>query len=135
MAAGESGVYSTVLAGIGAGGRPLGADGLQTFGGVRALARYVKIEAVPASGGGSIVVNEASLAVRARGGTASNVCVKVPRKLITSVPQSHRSNRFSFVLHTAPTSIGGFRAFDTIRELRRWVVERASFVHDIFRVS
>lgn len=67
MAAGESGVYSMVRSGIEAGGRPVGADGLQTFGGVRALARYVKIQAVPASGG-SIVINEASVvAIAGRG--------------------------------------------------------------------
>lgn len=59
MAAGESGVYSMLRAGIEAGGRPLGADGLQTFGGLRALARYVKIEVVPANGG-RIGVNKAS---------------------------------------------------------------------------
>lgn len=62
MAAGESGVYSMVRSGIEAGGRPVGADGLQTFGGVRALARYVKIQAVPASGG-SIVINEVEFRV------------------------------------------------------------------------
>ncbi|CAM9212730.1 unnamed protein product, partial [Laminaria digitata] len=62
MAAGESGVYFTVRTGIEAGGRPLGSDGLQTFGGVRALARYVKIQAVPASGG-SIVISEARFRV------------------------------------------------------------------------
>lgn len=59
MAAGESGVFSTVREGIEAGGRPVESDGLQTFGGVRALARYVQIEVVPASGG-AIVINEAS---------------------------------------------------------------------------
>ena len=59
MAAGSSGVYSTVREGIVAGGRPVGSDGLQTFGGVRALARYVKIEVVPSSGE-SIIINEAS---------------------------------------------------------------------------
>lgn len=59
MAAGESGVFSSVRTGLGAGGRPSSSDGLATFGGVRALARYVKIEAVPASGG-QIVINEVS---------------------------------------------------------------------------
>lgn len=45
--------------GLEAGVRPSASDGLATFGGVRALARYVKIEAVPASGG-TIVINEVS---------------------------------------------------------------------------
>ena len=60
-AAGENGVFSRVRTGLKAeaGGRPLGNDGLQTFGGVRALARYVKIEAAPAEGG-RIDINEAS---------------------------------------------------------------------------
>lgn len=59
--AGENGVFSPVRTGLKAeaGGRPLGSDGLQTFGGVRALARYVRIEAVPAEVG-SIGINEAS---------------------------------------------------------------------------
>ncbi|CAM9914395.1 unnamed protein product, partial [Hapterophycus canaliculatus] len=40
-------------------GRPLGSDGMQTFGGVRAFARYVKIEVVvPPSSGGKVVINE-----------------------------------------------------------------------------
>lgn len=60
MAAGESGEFFSVREGITADDRPVGGDGLQTFGGVRALARYVKIEAVPASGG-SVGINEASL--------------------------------------------------------------------------
>lgn len=60
MTARESGIFSTVRAGIEAGGRPVGSDGLQTFGGVNALARYVKIGVLPPSGG-SIVINEASL--------------------------------------------------------------------------
>ena len=72
MAAGESGIYSPVRSGVEAGGRPLGADGLQTFGGVRALARYVKVEAVPSSGG-SIVINEASVVVRALGAVAAHI--------------------------------------------------------------
>lgn len=59
MAAGESGEFFSVREGITADDRPVGGDGLQTFGGVRALARYVKIVAVPASGG-SIGINEAS---------------------------------------------------------------------------
>lgn len=58
MAAGEDGVFFPVKAGIETGGRPSGSDGLQTFGGVRALARFVKIEALPASGG-VITINEA----------------------------------------------------------------------------
>eukprot|EP00904_Undaria_pinnatifida_P008259 jgi/Undpi1/4563/HiC_scaffold_18.g07917.m1 len=62
MAAGSSGVYSTVREGIVAGGRPVGSDGLQTFGGVRALARYVKIEVVPSSGE-SIIINEVEFRV------------------------------------------------------------------------
>ena len=60
MTAGESGIFSTVRAGVEAGGRPVGSDGLQTFGGIRALARYVKIGVIPPSGGG-IVINEASV--------------------------------------------------------------------------
>lgn len=64
MAAGESGVFSTVREGIEAGGRPVGSDGLQTFGGVRALARYVQIEVLPASGG-PVVINEARDQTRA----------------------------------------------------------------------
>ena len=60
MAAGESGELFSVREGIAADDRPVGSDGLQTFGGVRALARYVKIEAVPATGG-TIGINEASL--------------------------------------------------------------------------
>ena len=59
LAAGESGVFSTVREGVEAGGRLVESDGLQTFGGVRALARYVQIEVVPASGG-VVVINEAS---------------------------------------------------------------------------
>ena len=73
MAAGESGMFSTVRAGVEAGGRPLGADGLQTFGGMRALARYVKIEVVPANEG-SVVINEASVVFRAWGTVATFVC-------------------------------------------------------------
>lgn len=57
MTAGESGIFSSVRTGIEAGGRPVGSDGLQTFGGIRAVARYVKIEVVPPSGG-SVVINE-----------------------------------------------------------------------------
>ena len=60
LAAGESGEFTAVREGIEAGGRPVGSDGLQTFGGVRALARYVKIEAVPIAGG-VIGLNEASV--------------------------------------------------------------------------
>ncbi|CAN0223077.1 unnamed protein product, partial [Pylaiella littoralis] len=59
MAAGDSGVFSSVKSGIEAGGRPLGSHGLQTFGGMRTLARYVKIVAMPSSGG-KIGINEAS---------------------------------------------------------------------------
>ena len=58
-AAGEAGVFDSVRSDIEAGGRPVGSDGLQTFGGVRALARYVKIEATP-SIGGTIGITEAS---------------------------------------------------------------------------
>lgn len=57
-AAGESGIFSSVREGIEAGGHPVGSDGLQTFGGVRAVARYVQIEVVPSSGG-MIVINKA----------------------------------------------------------------------------
>eukprot|EP00904_Undaria_pinnatifida_P008260 jgi/Undpi1/4564/HiC_scaffold_18.g07918.m1 len=60
MAAGESGEFFSVRDGITADGRPAGSDGLQTFGGVRALARFVKIVAVPANGG-NLGINEASL--------------------------------------------------------------------------
>ncbi|CAN0009638.1 unnamed protein product [Ectocarpus sp. 12 AP-2014] len=63
LAAGQSGVFSYVRSGLEAGGRPLGSDGLQTFGGVLALARYVKIEAVPSGDGGAIVINEVELRV------------------------------------------------------------------------
>ena len=59
MAAGESGDFVSVRSGIEAGGRPLSSDGLQTFGGMLAVARYVKIEVVPSSGG-SISINEVS---------------------------------------------------------------------------
>lgn len=70
MAAGEFGSFAPVRTGLEAGGRPLSGDGLATFGGVRALARYVKIEAVPASGG-TITINE----VRAAG------CYIIPSKV------------------------------------------------------
>lgn len=59
LVAGESGVFSSVSTGLKAGGRPSTSDGLQTFGGVRALARYVKLEVVPVSGG-TVVINEVS---------------------------------------------------------------------------
>lgn len=59
MAAGEDGVFFSINTGIEAGGRPIGSDGLQTFGAVRALARYIMIEAIPASGG-VISISEAS---------------------------------------------------------------------------
>ena len=49
--AGVDGVFSSVLSGVSAGTRDSSLEGLQTFGGVRALARYVKIEGVPGSGG------------------------------------------------------------------------------------
>eukprot|EP00904_Undaria_pinnatifida_P008258 jgi/Undpi1/4562/HiC_scaffold_18.g07916.m1 len=62
MTAGESGIFSTAREGIEAGGRPIGTDGLQTFGGIRALARYVKIEVV-APTGGSVVINEVQFRV------------------------------------------------------------------------
>ncbi|CAN0345395.1 unnamed protein product, partial [Ascophyllum nodosum] len=57
-AAGEAGVFYSVRTDIEAGGRLVGSDGLQTFGGVRALARYVKIEVTP-SIGGTIGITEA----------------------------------------------------------------------------
>lgn len=57
-AAGEDGVFFSVKTGIEAGGRPIGGDGLQTFGAVRALARYIKIEVVPASSG-AVTISEA----------------------------------------------------------------------------
>lgn len=49
--AGVDGIFSSVLAGATAGPRDASLDGLQTFGGIRKLARYVKIEGVPGSGG------------------------------------------------------------------------------------
>lgn len=49
--AGADGVFSSVLSGETAGPRDASIQGLQTFGGVRKLARYVKIEGVPGSGG------------------------------------------------------------------------------------
>ena len=58
-AAGEAGVFYSVRTDIEAGGRSVYSDGLQTFGGVRALARYVKIEVTP-SIGGTIGITEAS---------------------------------------------------------------------------
>ncbi|CAM9855253.1 unnamed protein product [Ascophyllum nodosum] len=61
-AGGEAGLFDSVRANIGAGGRPVGSDGLQTFGGVRALARYVKIE-VTSSIGGTIGITEASFSI------------------------------------------------------------------------
>lgn len=73
MAAGEPGIFSPVRLGLEAGGRPQSDDGLSTFGGVRALARYVKIEAVPASGG-KIAINE----VRAVG------CCSIERSCLNS---------------------------------------------------
>lgn len=59
LAAGESGEFYTVRMGVEAGGRTPDVNGFQTFGGVRAVARYVKIEALPASGG-AVVISEAS---------------------------------------------------------------------------
>ena len=44
-------MFSSVRTGIEAGGRPAGSHGLQTFGGMRAVARYVKIVAMPVAGG------------------------------------------------------------------------------------
>ena len=52
-------MFYSVRTGIEAGGRPVSNDGLETFGGVRALARYVKIEVTP-SIGGTIGIAEAS---------------------------------------------------------------------------
>lgn len=52
-------MFSAVATITEAGERPAASDGLQTYGGVRALARYVKIRAVPASGG-MISFNEVS---------------------------------------------------------------------------
>lgn len=49
-AAGESAVYSVVNT-IQAGGRPAAEDGLETHGGIRALARYIKLSATPVAGG------------------------------------------------------------------------------------
>ena len=49
--AGVDGIFSSVLSGATAGPRDASLEGLQTFGGLRELARYVKIEGVPGSGG------------------------------------------------------------------------------------
>ena len=49
--AGADGIFTSVLSGVTAGLRDSSLEGLQTFGGVRALARYVKIEGVPGIGG------------------------------------------------------------------------------------
>eukprot|EP00904_Undaria_pinnatifida_P008263 jgi/Undpi1/4567/HiC_scaffold_18.g07921.m1 len=62
MAASESGDFFSVREDIEAGGRPIDSEGFQTFGGVRALARYVKIEVV-APAGGSVIINEVELRV------------------------------------------------------------------------
>ncbi|CAN0010264.1 unnamed protein product, partial [Ectocarpus fasciculatus] len=64
-AAGESGVFSAVRTGLEAdpAGRPLGADGLQTFGSVRAMARYVKIAVTVPASGGSIAISEVEFRV------------------------------------------------------------------------
>lgn len=48
---GANGVFSSVLSGATAGPRDASLEGLQTFGGMRTLARYVKIEGIPGSGG------------------------------------------------------------------------------------
>lgn len=60
MAAGESGVFSAVRTGLETdpAGRPLGTDGLQTFGGVRAMARYVKLGVTVPASGGTIAISE-----------------------------------------------------------------------------
>ncbi|CAM9499220.1 unnamed protein product [Ectocarpus sp. 4 AP-2014] len=65
MAAGESGVFSAVRTGLEAdpAGRPLGTDGLQTFGGVRAMARYVKLGVTVPTSGGTIAISEVELRV------------------------------------------------------------------------
>lgn len=62
LAAGESGEFYAVRLGVEAGGRTPDVNGFQTFGGVRAVARYVKIEAVPASGG-AIVISEVEIRI------------------------------------------------------------------------
>ena len=49
--AGANGIFDEVLSGVTAGQRDASVEGLQTFGGVYQLARYVKIEGVPGSGG------------------------------------------------------------------------------------
>lgn len=49
--AGVDGKFRSVMSGVAAGVRGASLEGLQTFGGVRKLARYVKIEGVPGSGG------------------------------------------------------------------------------------
>ncbi len=54
---GPSPAFFPIKSGLEAGGRPVGDDGLQTYGGLLALARYVKIQVVPAIGG-KIGLNE-----------------------------------------------------------------------------
>ena len=49
--AGVDGIFSSALSGVAAGPRDSSIEGLQTFGGVRTLSRYVKIEGIPGSGG------------------------------------------------------------------------------------
>eukprot|EP00904_Undaria_pinnatifida_P002876 jgi/Undpi1/1258/HiC_scaffold_109.g14172.m1 len=49
--AGVDGIFSSALSEVAAGPRDSSIEGLQTFGGIRTLSRYVKIEGVPASGG------------------------------------------------------------------------------------
>ena len=57
LTAGEFDSFSPVRTNLKAGSRPPSSDGLATFGGVRALARYVKVEVVPPSGG-DVTINE-----------------------------------------------------------------------------
>ena len=49
--AGTDGIFTSVLPGVTAGPRDPSLESFQTFGAVRKLARYVKIEGVPGSGG------------------------------------------------------------------------------------
>ncbi|CAM9820075.1 unnamed protein product, partial [Ectocarpus sp. 12 AP-2014] len=65
MTAGESGVFSAVRTGREAdpAGRPLGTDGLQTFGGIRAMARYVKLGVTVPTSGGTIAISEVEFRV------------------------------------------------------------------------
>lgn len=63
FSAGADGIFSSLLPGMTAGVRDSALEGLQTFGGVRTLARYIKIEGVPGSGGEFSISEVGSVAV------------------------------------------------------------------------